>query len=183
MGLSKPTNHGGAAPQPTPCGVWRRRVLVAEDDPAQRGQLATILRGDGHEVVEASDGLELLVRPRPPELALARARVVPPARRPGGTIDRANWLTPYDREEIAADALRAGRGARLELTVATPGSDVLAAVRRAFGWLTARGVRVDVRPLGGSFVATRCAPELASLSARSLGRAPRPARRRTRRRA
>jgi len=36
------------------------RVLVAEDDPTLRRLLGLILRRDGHEVVEARDGSELL---------------------------------------------------------------------------------------------------------------------------
>ena len=38
----------------------RRRVLVAEDDAALRRMIATVLRADGYEVIEAGDGLELL---------------------------------------------------------------------------------------------------------------------------
>jgi DNA-binding response OmpR family regulator len=40
----------------------RRRVVLAEDDPALRGELAALLRRDGHEVVEVCDGLELVER-------------------------------------------------------------------------------------------------------------------------
>lgn len=36
------------------------RILVAEDDPTLRRLLAMILRHDGHQVVEARDGSELL---------------------------------------------------------------------------------------------------------------------------
>jgi DNA-binding NtrC family response regulator len=35
-------------------------VLVAEDDPAMRDLLASALRDDGHEVLEARDGVDLL---------------------------------------------------------------------------------------------------------------------------
>jgi len=38
----------------------RRRVLLAEDDGPLRDLLAEVLRADGHEVVEARDGVELL---------------------------------------------------------------------------------------------------------------------------
>jgi CheY-like chemotaxis protein len=37
-----------------------RRVLVAEDDASLRRMIAAVLRGDGYDVVEAGDGLELL---------------------------------------------------------------------------------------------------------------------------
>jgi CheY-like chemotaxis protein len=37
-----------------------RRVLLAEDDDQLRCLLASVLREDGHEVIEAGDGLELL---------------------------------------------------------------------------------------------------------------------------
>ena len=46
------------------------------------------------------------------------ARIVPGAGRPGGTVERTAWLTPYVVETIAEDAMRAGPGSRLELTVA-----------------------------------------------------------------
>ena len=38
----------------------QRRVLLAEDDVSLRHLLATVLRADGYEVVEAGDGLQLL---------------------------------------------------------------------------------------------------------------------------
>ena len=41
-------------------GGPRRRVLLAEDDAALRPLIASALRGDGYEVLEARDGLELL---------------------------------------------------------------------------------------------------------------------------
>jgi CheY-like chemotaxis protein len=40
--------------------VSRRRVLLAEDDPELRRLIASVLRSDGYEVVEAADGLALL---------------------------------------------------------------------------------------------------------------------------
>ena len=41
------------------------RVLLAEDDDAMRDLLASSLRHDGHEVVEARDGRELVARTGP----------------------------------------------------------------------------------------------------------------------
>ena len=43
-------------------GVRRPRVLLAEDDDDIRSVIAAILRWDGYEVVEASNGAELLER-------------------------------------------------------------------------------------------------------------------------
>ena len=40
--------------------VARSRVLLAEDDGPLRALIADVLQGDGYEVVEARDGLELL---------------------------------------------------------------------------------------------------------------------------
>jgi CheY-like chemotaxis protein len=40
--------------------LGRRRVLVAEEDGDHRRQLASALRADGYEVVEATNGFELL---------------------------------------------------------------------------------------------------------------------------
>ena len=58
---------------------------------------------------------------------------------------RAGALTPYVLETIAEDVLRAGPGARLELTV-PPGANAvdLARVRGGCARLRARGVQVDV---------------------------------------
>ena len=75
------------------------------------------------------------------------ARIVPPEGHAGGKLDRVGWLTPYTAQTIGEDALRAGRGARLDVTVA-PGTDAtsLARVRAEFGWLGARGIQVTVTP-------------------------------------
>jgi two-component system, response regulator, stage 0 sporulation protein F len=37
------------------------RVYLAEDDPALRSTIAGLLRSDGHDVVEAEDGIQLMV--------------------------------------------------------------------------------------------------------------------------
>jgi acyl carrier protein len=74
------------------------------------------------------------------------ARVVPSEGRSGGILERGGWLTPYNVETIAEDALRAGRGARLEVTVAASTEDTgLARVRDDFACLGERGILVTVR--------------------------------------
>ena len=73
------------------------------------------------------------------------ARVVSP-RASGGEIQHGGWLTPYTAEMIAEDALRAGRGARLEVAVpSTLSDDGLAELQDEFAWLGDRGVQVSVR--------------------------------------
>jgi CheY-like chemotaxis protein len=47
-------------PTPTAAAPWSRRVLLAEDDATLRALIASVLRADGLDVVEAGDGLELL---------------------------------------------------------------------------------------------------------------------------
>ena len=79
-------------------------------------------------------------------------------RRPGDmhTLHRSGVLTPYTAEVIAEDALHAGRGAQLELTVTSHADpDEVARVRRQFAWLGARGVRVQVRQGPGSRAGAR----------------------------
>jgi CheY-like chemotaxis protein len=49
-----------AAPRPTAPPHPRRRLLVAEDDPAFRRYLHDALTAEGYEVVEAKHGIELL---------------------------------------------------------------------------------------------------------------------------
>jgi acyl carrier protein len=62
-----------------------------------------------------------------------------------GELLRAELLTPYAAETIASQALRAGRGARLEITVAEDAGDLeLAQVRAAFAWLAEQGLAVSV---------------------------------------
>jgi acyl carrier protein len=80
------------------------------------------------------------------EPALIWARVVPPetdART--NNLQRAGWLTPYTAQTIAEDALRAGQGARLEVTVPATLSDAsLTILQDQFAWLGQRGVQVSV---------------------------------------
>ena len=62
-----------------------------------------------------------------------------------GQLLRAEFLTPYVAETIVDEALRAGRGARVEVTVAEDASDAeLACVRGEFSWLASQGVAVSV---------------------------------------
>src|SRR5439155_965394 len=64
----------------------------------------------------------------------------------GGTLEQTSWLTPYDAETIAQAALRAGPGARLEVTVSpTVSAASLAAVNALFAWLLEKGVAVTVQ--------------------------------------
>jgi len=72
-------------------------------------------------------------------------RIVPAAGESNGTLHRTGWLTPYTAETIAEDAVGAGRGARLEVTVAASSTTGLARVQHQFAPLGARGVEVTVR--------------------------------------
>jgi hypothetical protein len=76
---------------------------------------------------------------------VVRSLLMPAAREPGGTLARLDTLTPYAAETIAEDALRLGRGARLEVTVAAETGDAgLAYAERALGRLRKWGVQVHV---------------------------------------
>jgi acyl carrier protein len=72
-------------------------------------------------------------------------RIVPAGDGSSGTLERTGWLTPYTAETIAEDAVAAGRGARLEVTVAASATAGFARVQRQFAPLAARGVQVTVR--------------------------------------
>jgi hypothetical protein len=62
-----------------------------------------------------------------------------------GVLERAEWLTPYAAETIIEHTLRAGAGARLEITVAEDeGDGGFRQVQQQFAWLSGRGVAVDV---------------------------------------
>ena len=78
--------------------------------------------------------------------ALVLARVVPARGTSHGDLQRGGLLTPYVAETIAEDALRAGPGSRLEVSVATNVSDArMASLSEQFAWLGARGIQVSVR--------------------------------------
>ena len=100
--------------------------------------------GDLLDVVQALSGRrDAETRSAP---ALVWARVVSPRGDVTGDIHRTGWLTPYTAETIADDALRAGRGARLEVAVAAHVSDAgLAQLQDEFAWLGDRGVQVSIR--------------------------------------
>ena len=68
----------------------------------------------------------------------------------GGDLRRAGPFTPYTRELVVEDALRAGRGARLELTLPAATDDAtLATVHEWFGRLVERGIELSIRRLVG----------------------------------
>jgi len=74
-----------------------------------------------------------------------RARLTPAGVPSRGTIERVLILTPYAVETLTADALRAGMGARIELTVGAGASaQTLASVRRRFRLLEERGIQLEV---------------------------------------
>jgi acyl carrier protein len=103
--------------------------------------------GELVEAILAAEGLEDPVggRQDAPPLRV-RARVVPGACAVGCPLERSATLTPYTAELIAEDALRAGRGARLEIGLAADAAPaVVAAVRVRFAALSAHGVEVRVR--------------------------------------
>src|SRR5262245_9615425 len=74
-----------------------------------------------------------------------RSRIVTVAPE-GGSLERVEELTPYALELIGDDAARAGRGARLEVTLpaSAAGNDV-AAVEAELARLSRRGIHVSVR--------------------------------------
>jgi acyl carrier protein len=95
------------------------------------------------------------------------ARIV--SGRHGGEMCRADVLTPYAMQSLMEDALSAGRGARLEVTVPSDLSDTrLALLEEDLGWLGERGVQVSVC----RDQATRTGPRLEA--ARHRPYAPRP---------
>ena len=74
-----------------------------------------------------------------------KARIVPACNQ-SASLERAGELTPYALEVIAEDAVRAGRGARLEVTMPASADDVdLAVIRGEFAPVGCRGVEVRVR--------------------------------------
>ncbi len=74
------------------------------------------------------------------------ARITPPGTPPPWTVERVILLTPYGAQTLSDDALRAGWGARLELTLAADASvAALTWVRGQFPRLGDRGVELQVR--------------------------------------
>ncbi len=79
-------------------------------------------------------------------MIVLRALVV--SARGGGYLLRAGPLTPYDAEVIGEDALHAGPGARLDLTVRAKRSEGgCVQLRERFAWMADRGVTVRVHRL------------------------------------
>jgi acyl carrier protein len=74
-----------------------------------------------------------------------RARITSADGSEGRAFDRTGWLTPYAVQELADDALSAGRGARLELAVSAGTDEALGWLRSRFARLGNRGIVVDVR--------------------------------------
>lgn len=82
----------------------------------------------------------------PPGTARTAAHVLVAVLPPGTTpIYRSDWLTPYTAQTIADDALRAGHGTQLDVTVPAAADDtVLEGVRDELGWLCGRGIHLRV---------------------------------------
>lgn len=82
----------------------------------------------------------------PAEPIQVSARVIPAEGSGRPVLERNEWLTPYAIEAIVDDALHAGRGSRLEVSLAgnAPAADV-ARVAERFQALSARGVEVQIR--------------------------------------
>ena len=105
------------------------------------------LAGAALALARGSQDLEAAVGSAP---ATVRSRVVSGV---GAALERAGTLTPYLVEEIAEDALAAGRAARLELTVPADTDDTgVAWLRGQFTGLGTRGVEV-VQDLCGGLIA------------------------------
>jgi acyl carrier protein len=106
------------------------------------GDLVDLVHAQVRDRRDAEERAELDATP-----ALVWARIVPPrgaARH--GELQRTGPLTPYAAETIAEDALSAGPGSRLELSVLPTSSDArVAFVTNEFAWLAERGVHVSVR--------------------------------------
>jgi len=87
-------------------------------------------------------------RPEPALAAAVLAGVVPAEGVPRrGGIRRALLLTPYAAEIVAEDAMRAGPGACLEITLrGRVAAGAVSRVRSLFARLVKRGIRVHVEP-------------------------------------
>ena len=87
-------------------------------------------------------------QPRPrliPPALLARSRIAPTAWEGGGSLERAEQLTPYALQLIQDDAARARPGARLELTLPTSAAvDDVTAIQNELARLGGRGIEVSV---------------------------------------
>jgi acyl carrier protein len=80
-----------------------------------------------------------------------RARITPAGSPRAWIVERVLLLTPYAAESLADDALRAGAGGRLELSLTPRATNAtLARVRAQFSRLCERGIEVEVRRDGGT---------------------------------
>jgi acyl carrier protein len=61
-----------------------------------------------------------------------------------GTLERTGWLTPYIVDTIVEDALQAGPGARVDVTIAASAGDAAVRAQRRFAALGKRGLLVTV---------------------------------------
>ncbi len=120
------------------------RRLVAEqlgvgpDELTPDASLADDLAVDSLDRDREESGASLWCLPVRARVDCARAR--------GEGVERAELLTPYAIQLVGEDAARAGRGARLEVTVpARTSAGRREAVRRALAWLGRYGVEVSVR--------------------------------------
>ncbi len=106
------------------------------------------------DLVEATLQLARDRRRTQPRLAIDEpvhvcAKIIPPNAGPGQMLERSDWLTPYTADAIRDDALHAGRGTRLEVTVeASTTSAGIARIVDAFGSLGERGVDLQIRREG-----------------------------------
>ena len=73
------------------------------------------------------------------------ARIVPATGESSGSLERTGWLTPYTAETIREDAVRAGPGTRLEMTIAANTTEGFVRAQRRFAGLGAQGVRVSIQ--------------------------------------
>lgn len=83
--------------------------------------------------------------PRPLDAVPVRARILPPLGASRTPLERNEPLTPYMIEALGEDALRAGPGATLHLTLPARCDDTTVhRVRERFAWLGGRRIEVRV---------------------------------------
>ena len=127
----------------------RTRVLVADDEPDFRRLVVAALREHGFEVIEASDGDELLERITPPVLFRPPDAIVADVRMPGldglavtADLRGSGWTTPIVLMTAhATDAVRArARELRADAIFQKPfemselARDLRALVAHSGGW-------------------------------------------------
>jgi acyl carrier protein len=102
------------------------------------GELADVIQTLDHQRCVVEVGTEMP--------AYVSARIMPAREQASGDRHHGGWLTPYTAQAIVEDALGAGRGARLEVTVPSNiSSALLARLLDQFAPLGKRGVQVSVR--------------------------------------